>query len=146
MCGGSEFNHCDNSEWPTAHGTSGRQIAEPQANLQTSGRSDKPNVLFTPSRLHSFELAMLARTQERHHRPLPTLNAVAIHSFIINDEKSVSADVQNSRKRKFLRIRQDFTAHSVGRSAYSANVDTEARETQISVVGDSASPYGGKPP
>ena len=62
------------------------------------------------------------------------------------NEKSVSADVRNSRKRKFLRTRQDFTAHSWGRSAYSANVDTEARETQISVVGDSASPYGGKPP
>ena len=61
-----------NSERPPGHCKVSRQIAEPQANLQTDGRSDKPNVLFTPSRLHSFELAMLARTQERHHRPLPT--------------------------------------------------------------------------
>lgn len=62
-----------NSERPPGHGKVSRQIAEPQANLQTVGRSDKLTLQFAPSRPLPFSailhtsLARLAFTDLCRH-------------------------------------------------------------------------------
>ena len=66
-----------NSERPPGHGKVSRQIAEPQANLQTVGRSDKLTLQFAPSRPLTFSailhtsLARLAFT-DLCQTPIPT--------------------------------------------------------------------------
>ena len=66
-----------NSERPPGHGKVSRQIAEPQANLQTVGRSDKLTLQFAPSRPLTFiailhtSLARLAFTDLCQHPTRP---------------------------------------------------------------------------
>ena len=70
------------SERPPGHGKVSRQIVEPQANLQTVGRSDKLTLQFAPSRPLLFSAILhtsLARLAFTALCQLPTRPHIRTH-------------------------------------------------------------------
>ena len=135
------------SEQPTEHGTEGWTLSQCKPNnkvLSLHKLHDTPlcsllRVLSAPFTLH------LHYAQPRHYRTSPTFILFARFEKSSQRESGAVAQVK-IHEWIFDLHDSDFTAQSVGRSAYSARVQGSESETLGRAVGGTHRHLGGKPP